>query len=78
MKLRTGKFRKGEHGSPTTEFKPGHPFRWQPGQSGNPSGKPHRQIEFERCLADALAGDDPESRANELAELVWVSPLQCP
>jgi hypothetical protein len=47
--------------------------RWQPGQSGNPLGKPARQVQFDQALADALTGDDPEARANELAELVWKS-----
>jgi hypothetical protein len=68
-----GRFLPGRSASPATQLKPGHPWRWQPGQSGNPSGKPRRQVEFERALADALAGDNPESRAEELANLVWAA-----
>jgi hypothetical protein len=65
------KWKKGESGNRAGCFKPGHPYRWPKGRSGNPSGKPQRRLQFEQALADALAGDDPESRANELAELVW-------
>jgi hypothetical protein len=67
------KFRPGISGCPERRFKPGHPYRWQPGQSGNPSGKSSLQTEFERALADALAGEKPAERASELAELVWKS-----
>jgi hypothetical protein len=45
--------------------------RWQPGQSGNPGGKTQRRIQFEEALADALAGDNPEERAQELADICW-------
>ena len=56
-------------------WKPGrsaNPARqWQPGQSGNAAGKPMRRILFERALADALAGEDVEAAAGELAEIAW-------
>jgi len=45
--------------------------QWQAGQSGNPAGKPHLRVVFERELADALAGDDPPVRAQELADIAW-------
>jgi hypothetical protein len=67
------KFTPGRSGNPERRFKPGHPYRWLPGESGNPSGKSRGQVAFETALADALAGDKPEERAQELAELIWLS-----
>jgi hypothetical protein len=55
-------------------FKPGDPRirpHWQPGQSGNPAGRSKRRIEFEQCLADALATEHPEEAAGQLADICW-------
>jgi hypothetical protein len=46
---------------------------WPAGTSGNPVGKTKRRIQFENALADALAGDNPEQRAQELADICWAA-----
>jgi len=51
-------------------FKPGHQYRWQPGQSGNPSGLPAGLLAFEAKFAEALAG---EGTPEELAKMIWAA-----
>jgi hypothetical protein len=41
---KSNKFRVGQSGNPETMFKPGNRHRWQPGQSGNPSGIGRRRL----------------------------------
>lgn len=63
-------FQPGVSGNPATRFKPGNPYRWQPGgQSPNPTGCVSKsRREFNRLFIDALAaGGTPE----EAADLVW-------
>jgi hypothetical protein len=45
--------------------------RWLPGQSGNAGHKTHVRREFDKTLADALTGEDPNGAAQELASLAW-------
>ena len=57
-------------------FKPGHPYRWQPGQSGNPRGVTKTQAQFRELYVQALAGASDEeltARAQELANLAWAA-----
>jgi hypothetical protein len=62
------KFRSRESGNPETKFKPGNPHRWQPGQSGNPSGIARSRLKFEELFYAALIEQDaPE----EAASLLW-------
>jgi hypothetical protein len=42
--------------------------QWQPGQSGNPTGKPSALVVFERKFAEALAN---QGSPKELAEMIW-------
>jgi hypothetical protein len=51
-------------------FQPGNTVgrQWQPGQSGNPSGKPSALVVFERKFAEALAN---QGSPKELAEMIW-------
>jgi hypothetical protein len=51
-------------------FKPGHQYRWQPGQSGNPSGLPAALVAFQEAFAAALAG---EGTPEELAQMIWAA-----
>jgi hypothetical protein len=47
--------------------------RFQKGVSGNLLGKSTLQHAFQLALADALAGENPEDQAKELATLVWAA-----
>jgi len=53
---------------PGRPFQSGHPHRWPPGVSGNPSGKPKGLIAFENKYALALAN---EGTPEELAKMIW-------
>lgn len=49
-------------GPPETLFKAGNPYRFQPGQSGNPGGRPKLLSEaYQRKLAE-VSPNDPEGR----------------
>ncbi len=54
----------------------GKSTQWTPGKSGNPGGKTRKQAQFEAALADALIGDDPVARAQELSDVVWKAARQ--
>src|ERR1035438_867446 len=62
------KFKPRQSGNPETRFKPGNPHRWQPGQSGNPSGIARSRLQFEEAFYAALIeqGAPPEA-----AGLLW-------
>jgi hypothetical protein len=62
------KFKTGVSGCPEKQFKPGNPHRWQPGQSGNPSGIPRNRLKFEQAFYAALLG---QGSAEEAAALLW-------
>src|SRR5690242_15337728 len=49
-------------------FKPGHEYRWRPGQSGNPTGIPRSRREFETAFYSALVG---EGSPEEAVRLLW-------
>ena len=67
---RDGKFRPGQSGNPNTRFKPGNPYRWQAGQSGNPAGIARSRLEFEESFYAALV---EHGSAEEVASLLWES-----
>jgi Family of unknown function (DUF5681) len=48
------KFKPGVSGCRKKQFQPGNPHRWQPGQSGNPSGIPRSRLKFEQAFYTAL------------------------
>jgi len=48
------KFKPGVSGCREKQFQPGNPHRWQPGQSGNPSGIPRSRLKFEQAFYTAL------------------------
>jgi len=63
-----GQWLPGVSGCTEKKLKPGHPHRFQPGQSGNPAGVPQRRAEFERSFYEALMG---HGSADEAARLLW-------
>lgn len=67
-----GQWVKGVCGCPPAKRKivPGHPWRFQPGQSGNPAGIPQRRREFEQSFYAALMG---QGAPEEAARLLWES-----
>src|SRR2546422_325081 len=62
------KFQPGISGCPEKQFKPGNPHRWQPGQSGNPSGIPRSRLKFEQAFYTALI---EQGAPVEAALLLW-------
>ena|ERR1035438_9959159 len=64
------KFKPRQSGNPETRFKPGNPHRWQPGQSGNPSGTERSRVQFEEAFYTALIG---QGGPEEAASLLWES-----
>jgi hypothetical protein len=68
--MSNGSFRKGPDPRRNTKqiLRAGHPHRWQPGQSGNPTGRPAALVEFEARYAEALVN---EGSAEELARMIW-------
>ena len=63
-----GQWVKGVCGCPEAKLKPGHPHRFPPGVSGNPSGVGHRRKEFEEAFYAALMG---QGTPTEAAKLLW-------
>ena len=62
------KFKPRLSGNPETKFKPGNPHRWQPGQSGNPSGTSRSRVQFEEAFYTALID---QGAPLEAASLLW-------
>ena len=62
------KFKPRRSGNPETKFKPGNPHRWQPGQSGNPSGIARSRLKFEEAFYTALID---QGAPLEAASLLW-------
>jgi len=62
------KFSHGVSGCPDQKFKPGNPHRWQPGVSGNPSGKSKYRTQFEELFNEALI---TQGSPEEAARLLW-------
>ncbi|MGD0869472.1 MAG: hypothetical protein ABSB88_07980 [Bryobacteraceae bacterium] len=67
-----GQWLKGVSGCPPEKRRlvPGHPWRFPPGQSGNPAGTSKRRVEFERLFYEALMGI---GNPDEAARLLWES-----
>jgi hypothetical protein len=63
-----GQFVKGVCGCPEKKLKPGHPYRFPPGVSGNPAGTSKRRADFERAFYDALMG---QGTPEEASKLLW-------
>ena len=64
-----GQWQKGTSGCPPAlQRKPGNPWRFQPGASGNPAGTSKRRAEFERAFYEALMG---QGTPDEAAKLLW-------
>jgi hypothetical protein len=63
----------GKSGNPETQFKPGNPFRWPPGQSGNPAGVARTRVQFEDAFYRALL---QRGSAEQVASLLWDSALK--
>ncbi len=61
-------FKPGVSGCPAKILRPGHRFRWAPGQSGNPAGVPATRRAFEQAFYAALLG---EGSPAEAARLLW-------
>jgi hypothetical protein len=70
---RNTKFKPRQSGNPPTQFKPGNPHRWQPGQSGNPAGIARSRWQFEESFYGALL---QLGSAEEAAELLWTAARQ--
>ena len=66
--MASSKFKAGQSGNPKTLFKPGNPYRWPPGQSGNPSGLARRRLQFEEAFYIALI---EHGAPLEAASLLW-------
>ncbi|HYM05433.1 MAG TPA: hypothetical protein VEU11_02640 [Terriglobales bacterium] len=62
------KFKPGQSGNSQTMFKPGNPHRWNPGVSGNPTGKSRHRAQFEEAFNEALI---MEGSPQEAAKLLW-------
>ena len=62
------KFKLGQSGNSKTRFKPGNPYRWTPGQSGNPSGIARSRLKFEEAFYTALI---EQGAPLEAASLLW-------
>lgn len=62
------KFKPGQSGNPSTQFKAGNAHRWIPGVSGNPSGKSNYRAQFEEAFNEALI---TEGSPEEAARLLW-------
>ena len=67
------KFKLGQSGNPPTQFKPGNPHRWQPGQSGNPASIARNRLQFEESFYAALL---QLGSAEEAADLLWTAARQ--
>jgi hypothetical protein len=52
---------------------PNKATQFQPGKTPNPGGRTKAQRRFEVALADALATEEPEKAAAELAGIVWAA-----
>jgi len=63
-----GRWLPGESANPSKQFAPGNPTRFQPGQSGNPAGKPLSRVQFERALVEAIT---TQGTPDEAAGLLW-------
>src|SRR5262249_12066973 len=61
-------YRPGHSGSSGTKFKPGNPYQWTRGVSGNPSGKSRHRAQFEEAFNEALI---TEGNPQEAAKLLW-------
>jgi hypothetical protein len=70
---KTTKFQEGRSGNPETQFKAGNPFRWPPGQSGNPVGVARSRVQFEEAFYSALL---QRGSAEQVASLLWDSALK--
>ena len=68
--MASGKFKPGQSGNAQTQFKAGNRHRWQPGQSGNPTGIARGRLEFEERFYMALLEG---GSAEEAASLLWTS-----
>ena len=44
------KFQPGRSGNPQTIFKPGNPYRWKQGESGNPAGRASERLRLAHVL----------------------------
>jgi hypothetical protein len=62
------KFKPRQSGNPEARFKPGNPHRWQPGQSGNPSGIARSRLRFEEAFYATLIG---QGAPEEAASILW-------
>src|SRR5215467_3813394 len=62
------RYRPGHSGSSGTKFKPGNPYQWTRGVSGNPSGKSRHRAQFEEAFNEALI---TEGNPQEAAKLLW-------
>lgn len=49
------KKQRGKGNNRPQQFKPGNPFRWKPGQSGNPEGRPSLGTYFNRIMREVAA-----------------------
>jgi hypothetical protein len=56
----------------TGGFVPGHPWRWKPGQSGNPAGRPRRPNPaiLSDVLRDGLTQPSPKAPGKTYAEVI--------
>jgi hypothetical protein len=63
-----GQWAKGTCGCPEKMLKPGHPYRYLPGQSGNPLGRSKARTQFEAAFYEALLG---QGGPDEAARLLW-------
>lgn len=50
-------------------FRPGSPYRWQPGQSGNPAGSSRKQL-ISAALRDVLAHPMPLNLKEHIAQMI--------
>lgn len=54
---------------PKTAFKPGNPYRWQPGESGNPNGAP-KGPKLSDLIRQALDQKMPADKTQALKDLI--------